>query len=119
MATKRPPKKASGDCVIPTRPKPEFLRASLVEKSPKEEAEIASYFEWQSSKDSQGPATVEHLELVKSERLWSGVQGLGRTCDGRTLVGRDEPHKPLLTEAHPKPRLRPLFSCRSDGACSV
>jgi hypothetical protein len=70
MATKRLPKKASGDCVIPTRPKPEFLRASLAESSPKEEAEIASYFEWQSSKDPQGPATVEHLELIKSEYVF-------------------------------------------------
>lgn len=60
-------KKKPDDCVIPTRPKPEFLRASLVESSPREEAEIASYFEWQSAKDPTGPAVVEHLELVKSE----------------------------------------------------
>ena len=67
MATKRPRKNASGQLRDSHAPKPEFLRASLIESSPKEEAEIASYFECQSSKDPQGPATVEHLELVKSE----------------------------------------------------
>jgi hypothetical protein len=67
MATKKARKPKSDDCVIPTRPKPEFLRASLVESSPRKEADIASYFEWQSSKDPSGPALVEHLELVKSE----------------------------------------------------
>lgn len=67
MATKKKRKAKSDDCVIPTRPEPEFLRTSLVESSPREEADIASYFEWQSSKDPKGPAAVEHLELVKSE----------------------------------------------------
>lgn len=67
MATKKTRKPKADDCVIPKRPKPEFLRTSLVESSPREEAEIISYFEWQSSKDSEGPAIVEHLELVKSE----------------------------------------------------
>jgi hypothetical protein len=38
-----------------------------VESSPREEAEIVSYFERQSSRDAKGPARVEHLELVKSE----------------------------------------------------
>ena len=45
MATKKTRKPRADDCVIPTRPKPEFLRASLVESSPREEADIASYFE--------------------------------------------------------------------------
>jgi hypothetical protein len=67
MATKKKQKPKADDCVIPTRPNPEFLQASLVESSPREEADIASHFEWQSSKDPKGPAFVEHLELVKSE----------------------------------------------------
>jgi hypothetical protein len=69
MATKKARPRKPDDCVIPTRPKPEFLRASLVESSPREEAAIARYFEWQSSKDPKGPAFVEHLELVKSETV--------------------------------------------------
>jgi hypothetical protein len=67
MTAKKTRKKISDDCVIPTRPKPEFLRASLVERSPREEADIISYFEWQSAQAPKGPALVEHLELVKSE----------------------------------------------------
>jgi hypothetical protein len=74
MATEKGPKAKSDDCAIHSRPKPEFLRASLVESSPREEADIASYFEWQSSKGTREPALVKHLELVKSEYVW------GREC---------------------------------------
>jgi hypothetical protein len=70
MAAKMARPSKSDDCVIPTRPKPELLRASLVESSPREEGDIARYFESQSSKDTKGPAYVEHLELVKSETVF-------------------------------------------------
>jgi hypothetical protein len=70
MATKKARSSKSDDCVIPTRPKPEFLRTSLVDSSPREEMEITRHFEQQSSKDPKGPAFVEHLELVKSETVF-------------------------------------------------
>jgi hypothetical protein len=67
MTAKRARRRKQDDCVVSPRPKPEFLRASLLESSPREEAEVVSYFERQSSKDAKGPSRVQHLELVKSE----------------------------------------------------
>src|SRR3990172_6523372 len=106
--TERPHKKVSGDCVIPMRPKPEFLRASLVESSPREEAEIASYFEWQSSNDPQGPATVQHLELVKSCPFGKGAQA--KVFWPRGARGAARSPAAALSRAD-------RFRCRSWRAC--
>jgi hypothetical protein len=91
MAAKKARPSKADDCVIPTRPKPELLRASLVESSPHEEADIARYFEWESSRDPKGPAFVEHLELVKSETVFGREYKVWdvHATDGRWWVVAD------------------------------
>jgi hypothetical protein len=80
--------RVKGDCLIPTPPSPGALRSTLIESSPHEEREVLDYFEWQSSKDSKGPAKVEQLELVKSETVWGRVHKVWdvHASDGRWWV---------------------------------
>lgn len=58
-----------GDCVLPTPPSVDSLREMVLGRSEREEREIIDYFEWQSNKGIDGPATikVQHLEKMKSE----------------------------------------------------
>jgi hypothetical protein len=70
------------------RTPPEALRSALIETSPYEEQEIIDYFEGQSSRDPNGPAKVEHLELVKTETVWGRVHKVWdvHATDGRWWV---------------------------------
>ncbi len=70
MAKTKTKSGVKGNCLIPPRPPVGALRSTLIETSLYEERQIIDYFEWQTSKDPKGPATVEHLELVKSETVW-------------------------------------------------
>lgn len=88
MPRKKPAHAPASECLIPPRPKPEALRATLVKSSPREEADVARYVEFELSRGAKAPVEVEHLEPILSERV------LGRdykvwdvhTTDGRWWV---------------------------------
>ncbi len=81
-------KKVEGECIIPEPAPLEALRASVIDSSPYEEREIVEYFEAESSRDLKGPATVQHLELVKTETVWGRTHKVWdvHASDGRWWV---------------------------------
>jgi hypothetical protein len=90
MAKKTNPK-AKGDsaktpgCVLPHEAGDDALRASLLDRSEREEAPIIEYAEWQLSKGAEKPAHVKHLEKLKSERVFGREYQL---WDVHTTAGR-------------------------------
>lgn len=85
MASRKRPKTADSECVIPTRPPTQVLRQYLLESRSHEEREVVEYIEWQLSKGEDSPATVEHLEPVKEEVVWGRTHKL---WDVHTTAGR-------------------------------
>jgi len=67
MATKKTQKPKADDCVIPMRPNPEFLRASLVESSPREEAATRVTSSGNRRKIPKGQHLLNTLSWFKSE----------------------------------------------------
>lgn len=75
-------------CVLPHMAGDDALRATLLDRSDRDEASIIEYAEWQLSKGAEKPARVRHLERLKSERVFGREYQLWdvHTTDGRWWV---------------------------------
>ncbi|TKC89324.1 hypothetical protein FAZ69_10245 [Trinickia terrae] len=81
----------SGDeCTLPTDPKIDKLRETVLGRSEREEKEIIDYFEWQANKgrDDDDRITVRHLEKMKTEVVFGRKYAVWdvHATDGRWWV---------------------------------
>jgi hypothetical protein len=72
-------------CILPHKGGDGALRATLLDRSERDEASITEYAEWQLSKGAENPARVRHLERLKSERVFGREYQL---WDVHTTAGR-------------------------------
>src|ERR1700758_5463985 len=81
----------SGDeCTLPSDPKIDKLRETVLGRSEREEKEIIDYFEWQANKgrDDDDRITVRHLEKMKTEVVFGRKYAVWdvHATDGRWWV---------------------------------